>query len=318
MSNSLQELRKLTTLVADSGDVNKAVAYSPQDATTNPSLLLTAAKLPEYEPLIAEAVQYAKDSAQTDKVACAMERLIVNFGARYLEHIPGRVSTQVDASLSYDTEGTVEMALRLVELYASKGIDKSRILIKIAATFEGIRAARILETEHNVHCNITLIFSVTQAMAASEANATLISPFVGRILDWHKRNKQWEGTIESDPGVLLVKSVFEAFQQSGSSTVVMGASFRNTDEIIALAGIDMLTISPGLLAELEAMERDVPRQLSPMAPGGRMVAGYLENRELYDQEMAADVMATELLTDGIRRFKEDAVALKAILAARFE
>lgn len=325
--NSLHQLRQMTTLVADSGDVQAAIKYAPTEATTNPSLILGAAKLPEYSHLIEEAVNYARSKFSPNQLGsqealqCAFERLVVNFGVEYLKHIPGRVSTQVDATGSYDTEKTVEMAKRLIQGYEGQGITRDRVLIKVAATWEGIEAVKILENlENPIHCNVTLIFSVAQAIASADAGATLISPFVGRILDWmaKKENRDASDYAADDPGVALVKSVYQTLKARHSKTAVMGASFRNVQEIISLAGIDFLTISPGLLKQLESMEETVSSQMSghtftPSDNCFKNVDSTPKFNSLNEFTSHMNEMAKELLTDGVRRFQEDAESLRHIL-----
>uniref|UniRef100_T1GJA0 Transaldolase n=1 Tax=Megaselia scalaris TaxID=36166 RepID=T1GJA0_MEGSC len=265
MANTLEQLKKLTTIVADSGDFEAMKAYKPTDATTNPSLILSAAKMEQYKGLIDKAVKHGVANGKTteDKVSEAMDMLCVLFGCEILKIIPGRVSTEVDARLSFDREGSVQKALKLVDLYKQFGIDKERILIKLASTWEGIQAARILETEHGIHCNLTLLFSFCQAVACAEAGVTLISPFVGRILDWFVANTDTKTYApEKDPGVISVTSIYNYYKKFGYKTVVMGASFRNVGEIKALAGCDLLTISPKLLSELEQSTDAIEHKLS--------------------------------------------------------
>ncbi|MGL5430571.1 MAG: transaldolase, partial [Vibrio sp.] len=262
MSNKLAQLRKLTTVVADTGEIDAIKKYQPQDATTNPSLILKAAQIAEYAPLIDQAIAYAKtqssDKAQQVQDTCDM--LAVNIGKEILKTIPGRISTEVDARLSYDTERSVAKARQLVKMYNDAGISNDRILIKLASTWQGIRAAEILEQE-GINCNLTLLFSFAQARACAEAGVFLISPFVGRIMDWHKAKQGRDFTASEDPGVLSVTKIYHYYKQHGYKTVVMGASFRNIGEILELAGCDRLTIAPSLLAELEAAEGEVVAKL---------------------------------------------------------
>ncbi len=262
MSNKLEQLRKLTTVVADTGDIEAIRKYQPEDATTNPSLILKAAQIADYAPLIDQAIEYAKtqsdDKAQQVQDTCDM--LAVNIGKEILKTIPGRISTEVDARLSYDTEGSVAKARQLIKMYNDAGIANDRILIKLASTWEGIRAAEILEKE-GINCNLTLLFSFAQARACAEAGVYLISPFVGRIMDWYKAKEGRDFEASEDPGVISVSSIYNYYKDHGYNTVVMGASFRNIGEILELAGCDRLTIAPQLLAELEAAEGEVVEKL---------------------------------------------------------
>ncbi len=262
MSNKLEQLRKLTTVVADTGEIDAIKKYQPEDATTNPSLILKAAQIAEYAPLIDASIEYAKaqsdDKAQQIQDTCDM--LAVNIGKEILKTIPGRISTEVDARLSYDMEGSVAKARQLVKMYNDAGITNDRILIKLASTWEGIRAAEILEKE-GINCNLTLLFSFAQARACAEAGVFLISPFVGRIMDWYKAKEGRDFEASEDPGVLSVTKIYNYYKEYGYKTVVMGASFRNIGEILELAGCDRLTIAPALLAELEAAEGEVVEKL---------------------------------------------------------
>lgn len=262
MSNKLEQLRKLTTVVADTGEIDAIKKYQPEDATTNPSLILKAAQIAEYAPLIDASIEYAKsqsdDKAQQVQDTCDM--LAVNIGKEILKTIPGRISTEVDARLSYDMEGSVAKARQLVKMYNDAGIANDRILIKLASTWEGIRAAEILEKE-GINCNLTLLFSFAQARACAEAGVFLISPFVGRIMDWYKAKEGRDFEASEDPGVLSVSKIYNYYKEYGYNTVVMGASFRNIGEILELAGCDRLTIAPALLAELEAAEGEVVEKL---------------------------------------------------------
>lgn len=251
----------------------------------------------------------------------ALDKVIVNFGAEYLKVIPGRVSTEVDARLSYDKEGTIQKARHLIELYQEMGVSKDRILIKIASTWEGVQAAKILESEYGIHCNMTLVFSLTQAVACAEAGATLISPFVGRILDWYKKKTGADYSASEDPGVLSVKEIYQYFKKFGIPTIVMGASFRNVHEILELAGIDILTISPKLLAELKAMSADIVKaKVSSEQTANSEISSltYINDERLFRMQMKENLMATELLADGIRRFDEDAKTLESWLAEFFK
>ncbi|RUO95929.1 transaldolase, partial [Jimgerdemannia flammicorona] len=262
---ALDQIKHYTTIVVDSGDFESIAQYKPQDATTNPSLILAAAQKPQYQKLIDEAIAWGKaKGGDTDaQVEWALDRLLVNFGIEILKIVPGRVSTQVDARLSFDTEGTIAKTLRIIELYKEAGVDKSRISIKIASTWEGIKAAHVLETKHHIHCNLTLLFSFPQAVACAEAGVTLISPYVGRNLDWHKKATGKNYDQHEDPGVHAVTKIYNYYKQNGYNTIVMGASFRSVGEIEELAGCDFLTISPNLLAELHNSNKMFKRKLSP-------------------------------------------------------
>ncbi|MCG6407395.1 transaldolase, partial [Vibrio fluvialis] len=262
MSNKLEQLRKLTTVVADTGEIDAIKKYQPEDATTNPSLILKAAQIAEYAPLIDQAIEYAKSqtSDKAEQVQEACDMLAVNIGKEILKTIPGRISTEVDARLSYDTEGSIVKARKLIKMYNDAGISNDRILIKLASTWEGIRAAEVLEKE-GINCNLTLLFSFAQARACAEAGVFLISPFVGRIMDWYKAKEGRDFEAQEDPGVLSVSKIYNYYKQHGYKTVVMGASFRNIGEILELAGCDRLTIAPSLLAELEAAEGEVVEKL---------------------------------------------------------
>lgn len=315
MANSLTQLRKLTTVVADTGDIEAIRKYQPEDATTNPSLILKAAQIPEYRPLLEDAVAWAK--AQSDNPAQqltdASDKLAVNIGCEILNIIPGRISTEVDARLSFDTEASIAKARRLVALYADAGISKERILIKLASTWEGIRAAEVLEKE-GINCNLTLLFSFAQARACAEAGAYLISPFVGRILDWYKNNTdKKEYTAEEDPGVQSVTSIYNYYKTHGYSTVVMGASFRNTGEIIELAGCDRLTIGPNLLEELNNASVTVTAKLKDTGANEDRPAPMTEAEFRWEQNQ--DAMATEKLAEGIRNFAVDQGKLEDMLKA---
>nr|XP_033784600.1 transaldolase isoform X2 [Geotrypetes seraphini] len=253
MESALEQLKQFTTVVADTGDVNAIDEYKPQDATTNPSLILAAAQMPDYQHLMEEAIKYGKKlgGSENEQISNTMDKLFVMFGEKILKNIPGRVSTEVDARLSYDTKGMIERAMTFIKLYKEAGIDKERILIKLSSTWEGIQAGKVLEEQHGIHCNMTLLFSFAQAVACAEAGVTLISPFVGRILDWHVANSNKKCYEPSeDPGVKSVTKIYNYYKKHNYKTIVMGASFRNTGEIKALTGCDYLTISPKLLGEL--------------------------------------------------------------------
>jgi transaldolase len=315
MANLLEQLKSMTTIVADTGDIEAIRRHQPQDATTNPSLLLKAASLPEYVPLIEDAVAWAKSQSNVreQQARDAMDKLAVGVGVEVLKSIPGRISTEVDARLSFDTAATIAKARRLIGLYNAAGIGNDHVLIKIASTWEGIRAAEVLECE-GIHCNLTLMFGFAQACASAEAGATLISPFVGRILDWHKAKTGKDFTAEEDPGVLSVRRIYEHYKAHGYQTVVMGASFRNMGEIVALAGCDRLTIAPALLKELEATEGVLERKL---ADGGATKARPTPMNETeYRWLMNEDAMATEKLAEGIRGFTVDQIKLEKTLAEK--
>ena len=311
--NQLDALKQFTTVVADTGDFKQLAAYAPQDATTNPSLILKAVQKPEYAPLLSEAIA---QHGVADKVEL-MNRLLVRFGVEILQLIPGRVSTEVDARLSFDTEATLARARRLIALYRAEGVDSDRVLIKIAATWEGIRAAEQLERE-GVHCNLTLLFSFPQAVACGQAGVRLISPFVGRIYDWYKKQAgaQWDETANAeanDPGVRSVRRIFEFYKRHGIATEVMGASFRNVGQITALAGCDLLTISPELLAQLAASEAPLSRALDAQAAKGLDIAPVRYDEAGFRYALNEDPMATEKLAEGIRAFAADTVKLEALM-----
>lgn len=316
MTTQLDSLRSMTVVVADTGDIDAIKKYQPQDATTNPSLILSASALPQYAPLIDEAIAYAKaqsaDKAQ--QLIDAEDKLAVNIGLEILKIVPGRISTEVDARLSYDTQATVEKARKLIALYNEAGISNDRILIKIASTWQGIRAAEILEKE-GINCNLTLLFSEAQARACAEAGVYLISPFVGRILDWYKANTdKKEYAPAEDPGVISVTKIYNYYKEYGYKTVVMGASFRNVGEIIELAGCDRLTIAPALLKELQENSTALVRKLDYK---GEVKAKPqpLTEAEFYWQHNS-DAMAVEKLAEGILKFAVDQEKLEAMLSAK--
>ncbi|MDP5253222.1 MULTISPECIES: transaldolase [unclassified Vibrio] len=315
MSNKLEQLRKLTTVVADTGEIEAIKKYQPEDATTNPSLILKAAQIAEYAPLIDDAIAFAKtqsdDKSQQVKDACDV--LAVNIGKEILKSIPGRISTEVDARLSYNTEATVDKARQLIKLYDDAGISKERILIKIASTWEGIRAAEILEKE-GINCNLTLLFSFAQARACAEAGVFLISPFVGRIMDWYKAKEGRSFEASEDPGVLSVTKIYNYYKEYGYNTVVMGASFRNTGEILELAGCDRLTISPQLLQELADAEGEVVEKLKDSGSTKAAPAAMTQAEFLWEHNQ--DPMAVEKLADGIRNFAVDQGKLEAMIEAK--
>lgn len=315
MTNKLDQLKTMTTVVADTGDIEAIRQYQPIDATTNPSLLLKAAAIEEYRPLLERSLADTAEVPSSHRIAQACEHLAVNIGREILDIIPGKISTEVDARLSFDTSATISTARRIIALYEKQGIPRERILIKIASTWEGIQAARQLEME-GIECNLTLLFSFYQAVACAEAGATLISPFVGRILDWYKANTgTQEYAPQDDPGVVSVTGIYQYYKQFGYSTIVMGASFRNTGEIQQLAGCDRLTISPQLMGELQQDNGNLPRILSPS-----MTAPSLEKISLDEKQfrwnMNQDAMATEKLAEGIRNFAIDQVKLEGLLQAK--
>ncbi|KOE66956.1 transaldolase [Aggregatibacter actinomycetemcomitans] len=317
MTNQLDSLRELTTVVADTGDIDAMRQYKPEDATTNPSLILSAAALPQYAALIDEAITYGKQKSQdkSQQLIDAEDKLAVNIGLEILKLVPGRVSTEVDARLSYDTQATVAKAKKLIALYEAAGINKNRILIKIASTWQGIRAAEILEKE-GINCNLTLLFSEAQARACAEAGVYLISPFVGRILDWYKANSdKKEYAPAEDPGVISVTKIYNYYKQYGYKTVVMGASFRNVGEIIELAGCDRLTIAPPLLKILHETPNAVVRKLDFQ---GEVKAKPqpLTEAEFYWQHNS-DAMAVEKLAEGIRKFAVDQGKLEEMLLSKW-
>lgn len=318
MPSALEQLKATgTVVVSDSGDFATIGKYKPQDATTNPSLILAASKKAEYAKLIDQAVDYAKKHGGSvdEQVDAALDRLLVEFGKEILKIIPGKVSTEVDARFSFDTKASVDKALHIIELYEKEGISKDRVLIKIASTWEGIKAAEILQRDHGINTNLTLMFSLVQAIAAAEAGAFLISPFVGRILDWFKAANKKEYAKEEDPGVASVKSIFNYYKKYGYKTIVMGASFRNTGEITELAGCDYLTIAPSLLEELLNSEEAVPKKLDADGAAALDIEkkSYISDEALFRFDFNEDQMAVEKLREGISKFAADAVTLKDIL-----
>lgn len=315
--NQLEQLQKFTTVVADTGDIASIARLKPVDATTNPSLILKAAGQAEYAHLIEAALAEAgKESATDARRRRALTEVAVAFGREILRHIPGLVSTEVDARLSFDTMGTVLEARRVIKAYEAQGVARERVLIKIASTWEGIRAAELLERE-GIRCNLTLLFSFAQAQACAEAGVTLISPFVGRILDWHKKAEGRDFGPEEDPGVISVQRIYEYYKAADYQTVVMGASFRNTGEIAMLAGCDKLTISPALLDELAASTAALPRRLDPARVESTPRLPTLDEKTFRWQHNQ-DAMATEKLAEGIRLFATDIVKLETLLLKRLE
>jgi transaldolase len=315
----LDQLKQCTTVVADTGDFETMRRYAPQDATTNPSLILKAARQPAYRPLVDRAVaeQRAAGLSGGSLVEAAIDRILVLFGKAILEIVPGRVSTEVDARLSFDTEGTVAKARRLIGLYAAEGIPRERVLIKIASTWEGIRAAEILERE-GIRCNLTLMFSLVQAVACAEAGVRLISPFVGRIYDWHRQATGKDFGPEEDPGVRSVREIYAYYKRFGYPTEIMGASFRSTGQVLALAGCDLLTISPELLQELQSGDGPVPRRLSPESAAAADVARVPADEKSFRFLLNEDAMATEKTAEGVRKFAADMIGLEALVRAAAE
>lgn len=322
MTSQLEQLKKVTTVVCDSGDFATIAKYKPQDATTNPSLILAASKKPEYAPLVDAAIAYGKEhgSDVDSQVDAALDRLLVEFGKEILKIVPGKVSTEVDARFSFDKKASVEKALHIIDLYKSIGIDKSRILIKIASTWEGIQAARELQSKHGINTNLTLMFSLEQAIAAAEAGAFLISPFVGRILDWYKASTGKTYDAASDPGVKSVQQIYNYYKKYNYDTIVMGASFRNKGEITELAGCDYLTIAPSLLEELYNAQEDLPQKLDAAAAKSLDIEkkSYIDNEAEFRYAFNENQMAVEKLSQGIRAFAADAETLKEILKAKIQ
>jgi transaldolase len=316
--NLLESLKRYTTVVADTGDINAIAEHKPQDATTNPSLLMHAAQQPQYHGLVDNAVDFALSIAGDRAVRSEafIDRLFVDFGCEILKAVPGRVSTEVDAGLSFDTEAMVAKARKLIGMYQSAGIDRQRVLIKIASTWEGIRAAERLERE-GIHCNLTLLFSFAQAVACAEAGVTLISPFVGRIYDWYRKERGGKDIpADEDPGVASVTRIYEYFKKFGYNTQVMGASFRRVEQITHLAGCDLLTISPDLLAQLEKTEGTVARRLSAETATGSDAKKIHLDEKTFRWMHNEDAMATEKLAEGIRKFYADARKLEQFALAR--
>jgi len=317
---SLEQLKASGTLVvADTGDFEAIAKFKPRDATTNPSLILAAAKMPQYSGIVDSAISAAKAGAtQGEQVEIAMDKLFVDFGMEILKVVEGRVSTEVDARLSFDKDAQVAKARKLISMYEAAGVSKERVLIKLSSTWEGIKAAEELEAVYGIHCNLTLLFSFAQAVACAEAKVTLISPFVGRIMDWYKAKHNKTYSAEEDPGVLSVRKIYNYYKKHGYSTVVMGASFRNTGEVMALAGCDLLTISPKLLAELDNMSEEVPKKLSvELAKSSDSELIHLDEagfRWLHNE----DEMAVEKLSQGIRGFAVDAAKLENIIKEKLK
>lgn len=313
--NQLDQLKKFTKVVADSGDFETLKQYAPQDATTNPSLIFKAAQMPAYKAIVEKAIAEARKSGATGKalVSQIMDYLLVLFGLEILKIVPGRVSTETDANRSFDAQALVDKAHRFIELYKQHGIPRERILIKIASTWEGIRAAEVLQKE-GINCNMTLLFSLAQAVACAEAKARLISPFVGRILDWHKAKEKKDFAPTEDPGVLSVQEIYNYYKKFGHPTEVMGASFRNKGEILELAGCDLLTISPQLLGELKSASDPVARKLDPEAARNSNIERLDLDEKKFRWLLNENAMATEKTAEGIRLFNADALKLEEFIA----
>ncbi len=310
MTSQLESLRKSSSVVADTGDIDAVARWRPQDATTNPSLLLTSAEDPRYRPLVDAALREAGNDPER-----AMDTLFVRFGAEILKHVAGRVSTEVDARLSFDTDQSIAKARRLVSLYEKHGIGKDRVLIKLASTWEGIRAAQQLERE-GIHCNMTLLFSFAQAVACADAGVTLISPFVGRIYDWHRQARKVDDIpLEEDPGVASVARIYNYYKKHGYATQVMGASFRKTGQILALAGCDLLTIAPDLLQKLASTPGEVEKKLSAEKAKAMAIARVAMDEKTFRWMHNEDAMATDKLAEGIRRFDADARKLEKLITS---
>lgn len=312
MTSKLDQLRSITTVVADTGDIDAVARLKPVDCTTNPTIVLKALGTPAFADAIKEAVGWGKKQGgdQDAVVAAVADRLAISVGAALAKLVPGRVSTEVDADLSFDTQASIAKAHNIIAAYKERGIERDRILIKLASTWEGIRAAQVLQSE-GIDCNLTLLFSKAQAIACAEAKAFLISPFVGRILDWHKKATGQEYTAETDPGVVSVRSIYNYYKANGISTIVMGASFRNAGEIEALAGCDRLTISPALLEELDKDQGTLERKLLPDNATAEPLQSLDE--KTFRWQLNEDAMATEKLSEGIRLFAKDLVALRAMV-----
>ncbi len=315
--SQLDQLKKFTRVVADTGDFATLKEYAPEDATTNPSLILKAAIMPEYKHLVEKALAHTRSAniAASQRVPHTVDYLLVLFGIEILNIVPGRVSTETDANLSFDTEGLVNKAHKFIETYQAAGIPRERVLIKIASTWEGIRAAEVLQKE-GINCNLTLLFSLAQAVACAEAGAKLISPFVGRILDWYKKSTGKDYPATEDPGVLSVKQIYAYYKKFGHNTEVMGASFRNVGEILELAGCDLLTISPALLGELKKSNAPVTRQLSPENAAKSDIQRLKVDEKNFRWLFNEDAMATEKTAEGIRQFHADALKLEKFIAEK--
>ncbi len=317
MEDKLSQLKKMTVVVADTGDIDSIRQYQPEDATTNPSLLYKAAQMSQYSHLVDDAVAFGKGSnmAGQELLDTILDRLAVNFGKEILNIVPGRISTEVDARLSFDTQGTIERARRLIALYSQAGIDRNRILIKIASTWEGIKAAEVLEQE-GINCNLTLLFGFSQAVACAEAGVFLISPFVGRILDWFKKNEGGDYSAETDPGVLSVTTIYRYYKKFDYPTIIMGASFRNTGEIEQLAGCDRLTIGPNFLEDLSNDQAPLTRRLYPDMSQQDDLEKLQLDEKTFRLMLNDDAMATEKLAEGIRNFSADLIRLEEFIKER--
>ena len=317
--NLLEQLKKQTTVVADTGDFTSIEEYKPMDATTNPSLIYAASQNPRFAPLLREAITYAKGQSDDEdtQLDIAMDKVAVNFGLKILEIVPNRVSTEVDARLSFDKEASIAKARDLIELYEAEGISRDRVLIKLAATWEGIQAAQVLEKD-GIHCNLTLLFSFVQAVACADSGVTLISPFVGRIYDWYKKDKGVEDIpAKEDPGVMSVKNIYNYYKKYDYKTEIMGASFRNTGQIIQLSGCDLLTISPDLLKELSLSAGTLKPQLTPEGAKESKLKKISVDEKTFRWMLNEDAMATEKLAEGIRNFTVDIVKLEKQVKSMF-
>lgn len=314
--NQLDQLKKMTTVVADTGDFETLKAYLPTDSTTNPSLIYAASQQAQYQHLLDEAIRYGKD--KKDPIKEILDKVFVNFGLEILKIIPGRVSTEVDARLSFDVEGSVAKARHLISLYEAAGIDRKRVLIKLASTWEGVLAAKKLEKE-GIHCNMTLLFSLVQAIGCAEAHATLISPFVGRILDWYKKAENVANyPAQDDPGVKSVTKIYQYYKKFGIKTQIMGASFRNKEEILELAGCDLLTISPQFLEELKESYSTLIRKLDPVKAKESPLKKMEMDEKTFRYLLNEDAMASEKLAEGIRNFAKDIVKLENMILDRMK
>jgi transaldolase len=310
MTTHLESLKKYSLVVADTGDIDAVARWKPQDATTNPSLLLTSAEDPRYQRFVDKAIRQAGGD-----IGAAMDALFVYFGTEMLKHVAGRVSTEVDAHLSFDTEKSIDKARHFIALYEKGGVSRERVLIKLASTWEGIRAAAELERE-GIHCNMTLLFSFAQAVACADAGVTLISPFVGRIYDWHKQARKVDDIpIEEDPGVASVTRIYNYYKKHGYKTQVMGASFRKTGQIVALSGCDLLTIAPDLLEKLSKTQGELPRRLSPEEAKRQSITKIALDEKTFRWMHNEDAMATDKLAEGIRRFDADARKLEKLITS---
>ncbi len=318
-TNQLDQLKQFTTVVADTGDFESMKEFAPQDATTNPSMIIAASGQEQYSYLIEKAVEeHAKSSLSgQERIDSIVNRVLILFGKEILDIVPGRVSTEVDARLSFDTDGTIKLAKTLIDLYKQEGVDRDRVLIKIASTWEGIRAAEVLEQE-GIHCNLTLLFSLPQAIACAEAKVQLISPFVGRIYDWFKKSTGEEYTGAEDPGVQSVRQIYDYYKKFGYNTEVMGASFRNVGQIIELAGCDLLTISPSLLSELQSSTDPIEKKLDKEEAQNSEIEKVDQDENSFRFQLNEDAMATEKTAEGIRRFAADMRKLEKLISDRVE